>query len=129
MSLTWRNAGMGSEGRRLMSFKTWPHSFLLKEQFTLAGFYYTGFSDTVKCPFCALALSKWKEGMVPMYEHHYWKSSCRFLLNKIIQWSNNKAVNDNLMVVLGDEAVCTPDATAQDDRKYVFLCQVTQFAQ
>ena len=66
---------------RLKSYWTWPKAHPMKpESLAVAGMYYTGSTDKVKCPWCRIALSQWEVNDDPLGEQ--WKHSkgdCTFL--------------------------------------------------
>lgn len=69
------------ESERLKTFRTWPHpkEHISIEALAKAGQFYTGYSDTVMCPFCLLRQSEWKSDDHPILEHFKHFSTCRFI--------------------------------------------------
>ena len=64
---------------RLMSFdNTFPHGFMICE-LSKYGFFYTGFSDHVKCAFCTVIIFNWEPADKPLTEHRKHAPSCPFL--------------------------------------------------
>lgn len=45
----------------------------------LAGFYYTGFGDWVRCAFCGLELACWTKDVEPFSRHKYENPRCSFM--------------------------------------------------
>ncbi|XP_041370861.1 baculoviral IAP repeat-containing protein 2-like [Gigantopelta aegis] len=75
---TW---SMTSEQQRLETYRDWPasshqHPLTL----ALAGFFYTGVSDRVRCAFCRGVLKNWLRLDDPMSEHRSHFPRCPFVL-------------------------------------------------
>ena len=75
--------------KRIESFRTWPPA--LKQQglqFSLAGFYYTKFSDIVRCFLCSLTLDSWMPEDSPILRHIERAPSCIYAkLHKTISYN------------------------------------------
>jgi len=66
---------------RLETFKHFPQNLAISAvDFAEAGLYYTGQSDTVKCPYCLARLYNWEVGDVPMQEHCRHFKRCPYVL-------------------------------------------------
>ena len=62
---------------RCATFKDWPlHHFIKPIDLAKAGFYYTGFSDTVQCYECEIRLKNFELDDIPMLEHCRWSPKC-----------------------------------------------------
>lgn len=66
------------ESHRLLSFSSWPHSFL-KEDLARYGFYYLSVGDFVKCVFCEIEFSEFDENDDVLSDHYNWSPECPFL--------------------------------------------------
>ena len=58
--------------------KTWCVPFMDVNQLAAAGFYFTDWSDVVRCAFCGVDVGKWEEGDDAFKEHQRWSPSCWF---------------------------------------------------
>ena len=71
---------MASYEKRLMSFKDWPATAPVSaESLAMAGFYYSGSGDGVRCFSCHGALKGWQEGDMAWEEHAKYFPSCDFV--------------------------------------------------
>ena len=69
---------------RLESFRHWPKERICSaKSLAAAGFYYTGFSDNVKCAFCHGAIYNWDTGDVALVEHLKFFPHCSFAKDKV----------------------------------------------
>ncbi|KAH9504918.1 hypothetical protein Btru_061054 [Bulinus truncatus] len=65
---------------RLDSFENWTyHSVHQPEHLAVAGFFYAGYSDCVRCFQCGLGLRSWKPGDSITEQHKTHRPSCPFL--------------------------------------------------
>ncbi|XP_061176044.1 baculoviral IAP repeat-containing protein 3-like [Saccostrea echinata] len=66
---------------RISSFQQWPSHFMLTPRnLSIAGFFYAGYGDYVRCFFCGGGLRNWEPGDDAWVEHARWFSKCSFLL-------------------------------------------------
>ncbi|KAL7983288.1 hypothetical protein Chor_000164, partial [Crotalus horridus] len=81
------NPMMNTEESRLLTFKTWPLTFLSPTSLAKAGFYYVGPSDKVACFACGGQLSNWepKDNAISEHQRHF--PNCPFV--EQIQNSSN----------------------------------------
>jgi hypothetical protein len=63
--LSLRDRRMLNYTNRLKSYETWSLSLMDKNEMVIAGFYYTGIGDTVRCPFCGVEIGYWRFGDNP----------------------------------------------------------------
>ena len=71
---------MKSYEQRLMSFRDWPATApVTAESLAMAGFYYSGRGDGVRCFSCGGALKGWQWGDTAMEEHAKYFPSCDFV--------------------------------------------------
>ncbi|XP_046571620.1 uncharacterized protein LOC124279784 [Haliotis rubra] len=71
------------ETDRLSSFQGWPSERTpTPQQLAIAGFYYTGFLDKVRCFCCGVRLRKLDEEDDPWREHTRFSPNCRFLAER-----------------------------------------------
>ncbi|XP_075925694.1 baculoviral IAP repeat-containing protein 7-like isoform X3 [Petromyzon marinus] len=78
-----RNPEMHSVVARLATYQAWPSTANVAAQpLAIAGFYYTGHGDNVKCFHCDGGLRNWEQGDNPWYEHGKWFPRCAFLLQQ-----------------------------------------------
>ncbi|XP_076782239.1 baculoviral IAP repeat-containing protein 3 isoform X2 [Arvicanthis niloticus] len=70
---------MNTEKARLLTYQTWPLSFLSPAELAKAGFYYIGPGDRVACFACDGKLSNWERKDDAMSEHQRHFPSCPFL--------------------------------------------------
>ncbi|XP_031200185.1 baculoviral IAP repeat-containing protein 3 isoform X1 [Mastomys coucha] len=70
---------MNTEKARLLTYQTWPLSFLSPAELAKAGFYYIGPGDRVACFACDGKLSNWDCKDDAMSEHRRHFPSCPFL--------------------------------------------------
>ncbi|XP_032075197.1 inhibitor of apoptosis protein-like [Thamnophis elegans] len=73
------NPMMSTEESRLLTFKTWPLTFLSPTSLAKAGFYYVGPSDRVACFACGGQLSNWepKDNAISEHQRHF--PNCPFV--------------------------------------------------
>ncbi|EDO30381.1 predicted protein [Nematostella vectensis] len=75
---------MQSIERRLESYIHWPENCPVRpRELAMAGFYYTGCGDQVRCFSCDLQLGKWVDGDEPFEEHLKHRPSCGFILENL----------------------------------------------
>ncbi|XP_032765844.1 baculoviral IAP repeat-containing protein 3 isoform X2 [Rattus rattus] len=70
---------MNTEKARLLTYQTWPLSFLSPAELAKAGFYYIGPGDRVACFACDGKLSNWDRKDDALSEHRRHFPSCPFL--------------------------------------------------
>ncbi|XP_040590710.1 baculoviral IAP repeat-containing protein 3 isoform X1 [Mesocricetus auratus] len=70
---------MDTEKARLLTYQTWPLSFLSPAELARAGFYYVGPGDRVACFACGGKLSNWEPKDDALSEHRRHFPSCPFL--------------------------------------------------
>ncbi|XP_008147422.2 baculoviral IAP repeat-containing protein 3 [Eptesicus fuscus] len=70
---------MNTENARLLTFRTWPLTFLSPTDLAKAGFYYIGPGDRVACFACGGKLSNWEPKDDAMSEHLRHFPQCPFL--------------------------------------------------
>lgn len=78
----WRSPNhgvMSTENARLLTFQTWPLTFLSPADLAKAGFYYIGPGDRVACFACGGKLSNWEPKDDAMSEHLRHFPQCPFL--------------------------------------------------
>uniref|UniRef100_A0A8C6XQH1 RING-type E3 ubiquitin transferase n=1 Tax=Naja naja TaxID=35670 RepID=A0A8C6XQH1_NAJNA len=73
------NPTMSTEESRLLTFKTWPLTFLSPSSLAKAGFYYVGPSDKVACFACGGQLSNWEPKDNALSEHQRHFPNCPFV--------------------------------------------------
>ncbi|KAK3097115.1 hypothetical protein FSP39_006497 [Pinctada imbricata] len=65
---------------RISSYQGWPsHLTQTPRQLSLAGFFYAGYGDYVRCFFCGGGLRNWESEDDPWVEHARWFPRCAFL--------------------------------------------------
>ncbi|XP_061195907.1 death-associated inhibitor of apoptosis 2-like isoform X2 [Saccostrea echinata] len=68
------------EQSRLDSFKHWPaHLTQTSHQMANAGFFYTSFSDWVRCFCCGIGVRNWAAEDDPWVEHARWSPRCAYV--------------------------------------------------
>ncbi|XP_061437328.1 baculoviral IAP repeat-containing protein 7-like [Lethenteron reissneri] len=78
-----RNPKMHLMVARLATYQAWPSTAnVAAHSLAIAGFYYTGDGDNVKCFHCDGGLRSWERGDNPWYEHGKWFPRCAFLLQQ-----------------------------------------------
>lgn len=82
---------------RLDTFSCWS-SPQRREDMALAGFYYTGCGDRVRCAFCNLQLQEWNIDVEPFSRHMHENPRCPFI-EKVRRWANTEKVVINMGVV------------------------------
>ncbi|KAL5018673.1 hypothetical protein ScPMuIL_004395 [Solemya velum] len=66
---------------RISSFENWPvYMGVTPQSLALAGLFYMGFGDNVKCFFCGGGLRNWEPKDIPWVEHARWYPRCAFLI-------------------------------------------------
>ncbi|KAL5018675.1 hypothetical protein ScPMuIL_004397 [Solemya velum] len=66
---------------RISSFENWPvYRAITPQSLALAGLFYIGFGDNVKCFFCGGGLRNWEPQDIPWVEHARWYPRCAFLV-------------------------------------------------
>nr|XP_035121071.1 baculoviral IAP repeat-containing protein 3 isoform X1 [Callithrix jacchus]XP_035121072.1 baculoviral IAP repeat-containing protein 3 isoform X1 [Callithrix jacchus]XP_054097742.1 baculoviral IAP repeat-containing protein 3 isoform X1 [Callithrix jacchus] len=73
------HCAMNNENARLLTFQTWPLTFLLPADLAKAGFYYIGPGDRVACFACGGKLSNWEPKDDAMSEHLRHFPKCPFI--------------------------------------------------
>lgn len=74
---------MNNEKARLLTFQTWPLTFLSPTDLAKAGFYYVGPGDRVACFACGGKLSNWEPKDNAMSEHLRHFPKCPFIENQL----------------------------------------------
>lgn len=65
---------------RLTTYSCWPSQIPQhREDMALAGFYYTGCGDRVRCAFCGLELTGWTKDVEPFSRHKDENPRCSFM--------------------------------------------------
>ncbi|XP_061727713.1 baculoviral IAP repeat-containing protein 7-B-like [Cydia pomonella] len=77
-SLRTRHPEYKREAVRRDTYSTWSVIFMNPDHLAAAGFFYTGFKDSVKCFECGIDISRWIEGDDAMTDHRRWSPICRF---------------------------------------------------
>ncbi|XP_074160513.1 putative inhibitor of apoptosis isoform X1 [Sminthopsis crassicaudata] len=72
---------MSTEDARILTYQTWPLTFLSPLDLARAGFYYIGPGDMVACFACGGKLSNWEPKDDAMSEHRRHFPNCPFLEN------------------------------------------------
>lgn len=81
-----------SYSKRLDSFISWPKIWIPQvnpEQLAIAGFYYTGKRDKVRCFHCGGEICNWKPTDKPWQRHAERYPHCRYLLTRDISSSTS----------------------------------------
>ncbi|XP_060070474.1 uncharacterized protein LOC132550425 [Ylistrum balloti] len=67
---------------RFETYNNWPSDFVVQtpRQLAIAGFFFTGVTDTVRCHYCDGGLREWEPGDIPWVEHAKWFPHCKFVL-------------------------------------------------
>uniref|UniRef100_A0A2K6UCX8 Baculoviral IAP repeat containing 3 n=1 Tax=Saimiri boliviensis boliviensis TaxID=39432 RepID=A0A2K6UCX8_SAIBB len=73
------HCAMNNEKARLLTFQTWPLTFLSPADLAKAGFYYVGPGDRVACFACGGKLSNWEPKDDAMSEHLRHFPKCPFI--------------------------------------------------
>ncbi|CAG5135829.1 unnamed protein product [Candidula unifasciata] len=67
------------EAVRRKSFTDWsPQHTHRPEDLAVAGFFYAGYSDCVRCFYCGLGLKYWRPADIPAYQHAKYRPRCSF---------------------------------------------------
>uniref|UniRef100_A0A096NYE4 Baculoviral IAP repeat containing 3 n=1 Tax=Papio anubis TaxID=9555 RepID=A0A096NYE4_PAPAN len=77
------HCAMNNEKARLLTFQTWPLTFLSPTDLAKAGFYYVGPGDRVACFACGGKLSNWEPKDNAMSEHLRHFPKCPFIENQL----------------------------------------------
>ncbi|EAW67017.1 baculoviral IAP repeat containing 3 [Homo sapiens] len=77
------HCAMNNENARLLTFQTWPLTFLSPTDLAKAGFYYIGPGDRVACFACGGKLSNWEPKDNAMSEHLRHFPKCPFIENQL----------------------------------------------
>ncbi|XP_005378032.2 PREDICTED: baculoviral IAP repeat-containing protein 3 [Chinchilla lanigera] len=77
------HCAMSTEKARLLTYQTWPLTFLSPTDLAKAGFYYIGPGDRVACFACGGKLSNWEPKDDAMAEHLRHFPNCPFLENQL----------------------------------------------
>lgn len=77
----YRKDDMRFEANRLTSFKIWNVPGVSPEDLAASGFYCLT-PITVKCAFCHIVLTGWREGNMPLAVHTYEEQFCSYLMKK-----------------------------------------------
>jgi hypothetical protein len=65
-----RDPFMKSYAARLKSYEDWSLTFMNKDEMAAAGFYFTGYGDMLRCPFCKILVGYWKAGYNAFVSHN-----------------------------------------------------------
>ncbi|XP_051842827.1 baculoviral IAP repeat-containing protein 2-like isoform X2 [Antechinus flavipes] len=84
---------MSTEDARILTYQTWPLTFLSPLDLARAGFYYIGPGDMVACFACGGKLSNWEPKDDAMSEHRRHFPNCPFLENHIRETSRFSVSN------------------------------------
>ncbi|WAR07970.1 XIAP-like protein [Mya arenaria] len=76
-----RYPGKCSVEIRLDTFNAWPHSAPTPQMLAVAGFFFTGDADLVRCHQCGIGLKDFSPVDDPMSEHIKNSSNCDFLID------------------------------------------------
>ncbi|MBZ3869926.1 Baculoviral IAP repeat-containing protein 3 [Sciurus carolinensis] len=76
------HCAMNTEKARLLTYQTWPLTFLSPTDLAKAGFYYIGPGDRVACFACGGKLSNWEPKDDAMSEHLRHFPNCPFVENQ-----------------------------------------------
>ncbi|KAK3772578.1 hypothetical protein RRG08_017115 [Elysia crispata] len=72
--------------KRIATFTRWPENhFLSKNAAANAGFFFSGYSDCVRCFFCGGGLRHWEPQDDVRVEHARWFPKCQFLQQTVGQ--------------------------------------------
>jgi hypothetical protein len=75
-----KHLNLVSSGSRTDTFKEWtPNAYVTVEDLVVAGFFYLGIQDYVKCFYCDVGVCNWEREDDPWTEHCRWSKSCRFV--------------------------------------------------
>jgi len=66
---------------RIHTFYDWPVRFLRPCDMAKAGFFYTGFRDSVMCFLCLTTFDKWMKKDTPMGRHMSHAPTCPFVIS------------------------------------------------
>lgn len=70
--------------KRLVTFAEWPqHHTLCPLDAALAGYYYTGYGDCVRCFSCGGGVRNWEPEDNVWVEHARWFPKCDFLISSV----------------------------------------------
>ncbi|XP_069136434.1 baculoviral IAP repeat-containing protein 3-like [Argopecten irradians] len=96
---TPKHPHMDTVAKREESYTTsWPGDYVVQtpHQLALAGFFYTGETDTVRCHYCDGGLREWEPNDDPWTEHARWFPFCKFVIKiKGLQFIQNSAVPED----------------------------------
>ena len=83
-----KNPHMQNMQQRLETFQSpnWPRDRIASTplEFAMAGFYYLGDKDRVKCWYCNGGLRNWETSDVVSHEHAKWYPLCEYLFRKLV---------------------------------------------
>jgi len=66
---------------RRETFRDWNKSGVSADDLAMAGFYYTGEGDRVRCPYCQAVFEHWHPRDVPYAEHRRQSPDCPFVMS------------------------------------------------
>ncbi|KAK2101210.1 Baculoviral IAP repeat-containing protein 3 [Saguinus oedipus] len=87
------HCAMNNEKDRLLTFQTWPLTFLLPADLAKAGFYYIGPGDRVACFACGGKLSNWEPKDDALSEHLRHFPKCPFIGKQLQDTSRIRVSN------------------------------------
>lgn len=90
-------SSFNSETCRYRTFRNFPFSFPNKCTLALAGFYYIGPGDDVRCHFCRILINRWEQGDDVFKEHRRWSPSCPLICG---EQTDNVPINPRLFHTL-----------------------------
>jgi len=107
---------------RMITYESWPPGLNQKPRDLVeAGFYYTGYSDRVKCFFCGGGLEAWHEQDSVIGEHKKWFEDCLYIRFTDIEQELPIEVNSNTEIDISEQSGASGSKTQQkeDDKKII----------
>ncbi|XP_052243668.1 baculoviral IAP repeat-containing protein 7-B-like isoform X2 [Dreissena polymorpha] len=74
-----RYPSYNTQGSRIETYKTWPHIKPTSADCTMAGFFYKGPGDLVRCFCCGIGFKDFSEVDIPLHEHIKYSPKCAYL--------------------------------------------------
>jgi hypothetical protein len=74
---------MKNYAARLKTYEGWSLTFMDKDEVAAVGFYFTGYGDMLRCPFCKVLVGYWKSGDNTFDSHKYVSRDCDFINGEI----------------------------------------------
>lgn len=93
---------------RIESFRGWRKSDVIRPiDLATAGFYYTGFSDLVRCFACHVEICRWEPNDIPLNDHARFSPEC-FFVRRVLELEGRDSERTAAVPTPRSRDVCGP---------------------